>query len=91
MSRFADWWLVLFGSSEPRIPPPDPRVESWLNSDLPEVSKENLRRRVFQLLGPHNRLHSADAMEKTEELKPYFALSYEYVKTLKAKPTTRKK
>ncbi len=30
-------------------------------------------------------------LEKTEELKPYFALSYEYAKTLKPKPTSKKK
>ena len=58
----------MFGSSEPRIPSPDSRIESWLNSELSEVSKANLRSDVIRLLGPHNRLHSADAMNKTEQL-----------------------
>lgn len=30
-------------------------------------------------------------LKKTAELKPYFAASYEYVGSLRAKPTTRKK
>lgn len=30
-------------------------------------------------------------LEKTAELQPYFALSFEYVSSLKPKPTTRKK
>ena len=30
-------------------------------------------------------------LERTEELRGYFALSYEYAKTLKPKPTSRKK
>ena len=58
----------MFGSSEPRIPSTDPRVESWLSSELAEVSKENLRSNVLRLLGPHNRLHSPDAMRRTEQL-----------------------
>lgn len=32
-----------------------------------------------------------DLLKKTTELKKYFELSYEYVKTLKPKPTTKKK
>ncbi len=32
-----------------------------------------------------------DLLERTEELKPYLAMSYEYVKTLKPKPTKKKK
>src|SRR5713101_2044976 len=58
----------MFGSSEPRIPPPDPRVKLWLSSGLAEIKKENLRRDVIRLLGPHNRLHSASAMERIEQL-----------------------
>jgi hypothetical protein len=30
-------------------------------------------------------------LKKTKELQPYLALSYDYVKTLKPKPTTKKK
>lgn len=33
----------------------------------------------------------ARLLEKTKELKPYFDKSYEYTKTLKPKPTKRKK
>ncbi|HLC11295.1 MAG TPA: M20/M25/M40 family metallo-hydrolase, partial [Candidatus Bathyarchaeia archaeon] len=40
----------------------------WLNSELAEVSKANLRRDVIRLLGPHNRLHSPDAMKMAERL-----------------------
>jgi hypothetical protein len=32
-----------------------------------------------------------DLLKKTKELKKYFDLSYEYAKTLKPKPTTKKK
>ena len=32
-----------------------------------------------------------DLLERTDELKEYLALSLEYAKTLKAKPTTKKK
>ncbi len=34
---------------------------------------------------------SDSLLEKTQELQKYFALSYEYAKTLKPKPTTRKR
>ena len=32
-----------------------------------------------------------ELLENTEELKPYLDMSYEYIKTLKPKPTTKKK
>lgn len=32
-----------------------------------------------------------DLLENTDELKPYLDLSYEYIKTLKPKPTKKKK
>lgn len=32
-----------------------------------------------------------DLLERTDELSPYLALSYEYVKSLKPKPTKKKK
>lgn len=32
-----------------------------------------------------------DLLENTEELKPYLDISYEYIKTLKPKPTKKKK
>jgi hypothetical protein len=32
-----------------------------------------------------------DLLKKTTELKKYFDLSYEYVKTMRSKPTTKKK
>jgi hypothetical protein len=32
-----------------------------------------------------------ELLKKTKELQPYLALSYDYIKTLKPKPTTKKK
>ncbi len=58
----------MFGSSEPQIPSPDPRLKTWINETLPRIDKEDLRRLVHKLLGPHNRLHSPDAMAKAERI-----------------------
>lgn len=65
---------------------------------LPEVEREKFLKKynttLFEAYGAVMSEYVAvpdDLLKKTNELKRYFDLSYEYAKTLKAKATTRKK
>jgi len=65
---------------------------------LPETEREKFLKKynttLFEAYGTVMKEYVAvpDALlQKTTELKKYFDLSYEYVKTLRPKPTTKKK
>ena len=65
---------------------------------LPEDEREKFLKKykttLFEAYGTVMREYVAvpeELLKKTAELKKYFDLSYEYAKTLKPKPTTRKK
>ena len=65
---------------------------------LPEEEREKFLKkyetRIFEAYGAVMREYVAvpdELLKKTAELKKYFDLSYEYAKTLKPKPTTKKK
>jgi len=64
---------------------------------LPEEEREKFLKKykttLFEAYGAIMKEYVAvpdNLLEKTQELKKYLDLSYEYVKTLKAKPTTNK-
>jgi TfoX/Sxy family transcriptional regulator of competence genes len=65
---------------------------------LPEEGREKLLKKykttLFEAYGAVRKEYVAvpdELLKKTAELKKYFDLSYEYAKTLKPKPTTKKK
>ena len=65
---------------------------------LPEDEREKFLKKyqttLFEAYGAVMKEYVAvpdELLKKTTELKKYFDLSYEYAKTLKPKPTTRKK
>lgn len=65
---------------------------------LPEEEREKFLKKykttLFEAYGTVMKEYVAvpdDLLKKTTALKKYFDLSYEYVKTLRSKPTTKKK
>ena len=72
--------------------------EGRLAIRLPEGERQKFlkkyKSRLFEAYGAVMREYVAvpDALlQKPKELQPYFAMSYEYAKTLKAKPTAKKR
>lgn len=72
--------------------------EGRLAIRLPEEEREKFlkkyKTKLFEAYGAVMKEYVAvpDALlKKPKELQPYFVMSYEYAKTLKAKPTTKKK
>lgn len=65
---------------------------------LPEAEREKFLKKyktsLFEAYGTVMKEYIAvpdSLLAKTKELQPYLKMSYEYAKTLKAKPTTKKK
>lgn len=64
--------------------PPDTRAEFLEKYDTQLFEQyDTVMKEYVEVPGP--------LLEKTEELKPYFEASYAYVRSLKPKPTKRKK
>ncbi len=64
-----------------------------LPKDAREKFLEKYETKLFEAYGIIQKEYVTvpdDLLNKTEELRPYFHLSYEYVKSLKPKPTTRR-
>ena len=56
----------MFGSDEPKRISIDERTQAWARSQSSADAENRLRASVSRFLGPHNRLHSPEAMARME-------------------------
>jgi TfoX/Sxy family transcriptional regulator of competence genes len=73
---------------------PEGRLAIRLPEDERERFLKKYKTKLFEAYGAVMREYVAvpdELLKKPSELKKYFALSYEYAKTLKPKPTSKKK
>ena len=56
----------MFGTEEPALPWLDARIQSWAAARRASIDPVRLRELVQEFLGPHNRLHSPEAMQGVE-------------------------
>lgn len=74
------------------------RKDGVLGLRLPQDAREaflnKYKTKLFETYGTVMKEYvevPASLLKKTKELQPYFAMSYEYIKSLKPKPTTKPK
>jgi TfoX/Sxy family transcriptional regulator of competence genes len=87
-------YTALNGNMFTLLHSPEGRLAIRLPEDEREKFLKKYKTKLFEAYGTVMKEYVAvpDALlEKPKELQKYFAMSYEYAKTLKAKPTTKKK
>jgi TfoX/Sxy family transcriptional regulator of competence genes len=87
-------YTALNGNMFTLLHSPEGRLAIRLPEDEREEFLKKYKTKLFEAYGAVMKEYVAvpDALlKKPKELQKYFAMSYEYAKTLKAKPTTKKK